>query len=246
MYKLICMNFCSDIWPLVTKIKNTGVASNVLFCLSKQQTHCLSPVCFFFCLTGDPQQRVPYAPRPPSARRLGTVPSGLKGAASLCCSQEVDCAPSAKTRSMREIKLNWVTTNSKRTQDNNISGVNIHLTFKCLLEILWWKLFTLISVVSDAVSCHCALNSTTHQTALLPCRSPTGHTLHSSWCCWRGVLWHSSRGSASTMGGMFRWAFLAAGGWFARVKRAQSLRLMGLTLTIQELVQNLHKDNIKH
>ncbi len=154
--------------------------------------------------------------------------------------------PLQKTRSMREIKLNWFTTNSKRTQDNNISGVNIHLTLKCLLEILWWKLFTLISVVSDAVSCHCALNSTTHQTALLPRRSPTSHTLHSSWCCWRGVLWHSSRGSASTMGGMFRWAFLAAGGWFARVKRAQSLRLMGLTLTIQELVQNLHKDNIKH
>ncbi len=161
--------------------------------LSKQQTHCLSPVCFFFCRTGDPQQRVPYAPRPPSARRLGTVPSGLKGAASLCCSQEVDWAPSAKTRSMRETKLNCVTTNSTRTQDNNISSLNFPLTFTCLLVILWWKLFTLISVVSDAVSSHCALNSTTHQTALPPRRSPSSHALHSSWCCWRGVLWHSTR-----------------------------------------------------
>lgn len=54
------------------------------------------PVCFFFWRTGEPQQRPLYAPRPPSAKRLGTVPSGLNGTASLGWSHDAGWVPSAE------------------------------------------------------------------------------------------------------------------------------------------------------
>lgn len=45
------------------------------------------PVCFFFCLTGEPQHLPLYPPRLPRARRLGTFPSCFKTVASAAGSQ---------------------------------------------------------------------------------------------------------------------------------------------------------------
>lgn len=45
------------------------------------------PVCFFFCLTGEPQHLPLYPPRLPRARRLGTFPSCFKTVDSAAGSQ---------------------------------------------------------------------------------------------------------------------------------------------------------------
>jgi len=45
------------------------------------------PVCFFFCLTGEPQHLPLYPPRFPRARRLGTFPSCFRTVASAAGSQ---------------------------------------------------------------------------------------------------------------------------------------------------------------
>lgn len=60
-------------------------------------------MCFFFCRTGEPQQRWLYPQRAPSANRLGTVAS-LNEAMSFCWSLE-DEGPSEKARTDHEISL---------------------------------------------------------------------------------------------------------------------------------------------
>lgn len=60
-------------------------------------------MCFFFCRTGEPQQRWLYPQRAPSANRLGTVAS-LNEAMSFCWSLE-DEGPSEKARTDHELSL---------------------------------------------------------------------------------------------------------------------------------------------
>lgn len=107
---------------------------------------------------------------------------------------------------------------------------------------------TLLSGLTDTLSgCGVVLHSTARQTRLLSCRPPSSHRLQGGGgpgcsCGVGGMFGHPSGGtsvSVSSVGSVLGRAPLAAGSWLAGVEGAQGLGLVGLALSVQQLVQDL-------